>query len=151
MSLYNVALFAHIVGALLVYVALTVEGVSYRFGFDAAQMNRVVGPISALLILVPGLYMVKDQWGWTGWIVVGIVTYVLIAAAGAFTGILKMRGSMSRRAALVSWLLRIGLATGVVFDMVVKPDLVPAVLAVVFGLALGAVAGLAAPMRAVSA
>ncbi len=140
--LYSLALFGHIVGALLLFVTLTVEGVSYRAGFDAAPVNRIAGPIAALLILVPGFYMMKAQWGWAGWVVVGIATYVLIAAAGAFTGIRLMRGSMDRRAAFLSWLVRVGMALGVVFDMVVKPDLFPSVVAVAAGIALGLGSGL---------
>ena len=142
MSLYPIALFAHIVGALLVFVLLTVEGLGLRLGFAAAPLNRVIGPISALLILVPGLYMMSAQWGFQGWIVVGIGTYVVIAVAGAFTGISVMRGRMSTRVATISWLIRVGLALGVVFDMTLKPDLLGALLAVAVGLLAGAAIGL---------
>lgn len=151
MDLYSIALFAHIVGALFLFVTLTVEGLSYRLGFDAAPMNRVLGPVALVLILVPGFYMMKVQWGWAGWVVVGIVAYALIAAAGAFTGINVMRGAMHRRAALASWLVRAGLALGVVFDMTVKPELMPALIAVVIGAACGAIAALAVPRGAVPA
>ena len=141
MSLYPIALFAHIVGALLVFVLLTVEGLGLRFGFAAAPLNRVIGPVSALLIFVPGLYMMSAQWGFQGWIVVGIATYVVIAVAGAFTGISVMRGRMNTRVATISWLMRVGLALGVVFDMTLKPDLLGALLAVLVGLLAGAAVG----------
>jgi uncharacterized SAM-binding protein YcdF (DUF218 family) len=55
MSLYSIALFLHIVGALLLFVLLTVEGFSLRQGRSAAAFNQVAGPISAVLILVPGI------------------------------------------------------------------------------------------------
>jgi hypothetical protein len=144
MDLYSLALFAHIVGAVLVFVLLTIEGLGLRFGFDYAQLNRVLGPISALLILIPGAYMMRAQWGWAGWTVTGIVSYVLIAAVGAYTGISIMRGSMSRRTATVSWLIRIGMALGVAFDMTVKPSLAASVAAVVVGIVIGAGAGIVA-------
>ena len=141
MNLYPIALFAHIVGALLVFVLLTVEGLGLRFGFASAPLSRIVGPISALLILIPGFYMMWSQWGFAGWIAVGITSYVLIAVFGAITGISVMRGRMSRPAAAISWLIRVGMALGVVFDMTIKPDLVTATLAVVVGAAAGVLIG----------
>jgi hypothetical protein len=140
-NLYSIALFAHIVGAILVFVLLTIEGLGLRFGFDYAQLNRMLGPVSALLILVPGLYMMAAQWGWAGWIVTGIAAYVLIAGLGAYTGISVMRGRMDRRTAVVSWLARIGMALGVAFIMTVKPSLVVSVTAVLVGVVVGAAAG----------
>ena len=141
MNLYSVALFAHIVGAILVFVLLTIEGLGLRFGFDYAQLNRVLGPVSALLILVPGLYMMAAQWGWAGWIVTGIASYAVIAGVGAYTGISVMRGRMNRRTAAASWLVRIGMALGVAFVMTVKPSLLISLAVVVVGAVLGAAAG----------
>lgn len=141
MNLYSVALFGHIVGAILVFVLLTIEGLGLRFGFEYAQLNRVLGPVSALLILVPGLYMMSAQWGWASWVVTGIAAYVLIAGVGAYTGISVMRGRMNRRTAVVSWLVRIGMALGVAFVMTVKPPTLLSITAVVVGAFLGAAAG----------
>ena len=92
MTLYSIALFLHIVGALLLFVLLTIEGISLRQGFTAARLNRVLGPISALAILVPGLYMSVTPWGWRGWIVAGLAVWVLIALGGAVTGINRLAG-----------------------------------------------------------
>lgn len=141
MDLYSIALFVHIVGAILVFVLLTIEGLGLRLGFDYARMNRSLGPVSALLILGPGLYMMAAQWGWAGWIVTGIAAYALIAAAGAYTGIGVMRGRLDRGTAMVSWLARIGMALGVAFVMTVKPSLIGSVAAVLVGAALGVLAG----------
>jgi len=150
-DLYSIALFAHIVGALLLFAILTVEGAGLRVGFPTAQINRILGPISALAILIPGLYMMKAQWGFAGWVAVGITTYVLIAAAGAFTGISVMQRRMDVRTATLSWLLRCGMALGVVFDMTVKPDLLLSILAVVLGAAAGLTLSLAAKKRIATA
>jgi hypothetical protein len=139
MSLYSFALFFHIVGALLLFALLTVEGVALREGFMAARLNRVLGPISAVTILVPGLYMTATQWGWKGWIVVGVAAWVLIAVAGAATGIGLLTGRLNIRTAAASWSIRVGMALGVVFIMTVKPGLLLAVIAVVAGAALGGV------------
>src|SRR2546430_1034142 len=143
MDLYSIVLFVHIVGALLLFVLLTVEGVGLRAGFTSAPLNRVLGPISALAILFPGLCLMKAGWGWTGWVVVGIVTWFGIAVVGAGTGVAVKRRRLSNSAATISWLLRVGMALGVVFDMTVKPNLLVSVLAVAIGMGLGAVASLA--------
>jgi len=151
MSLYAIALFVHIVGALLLFALLTVEGVGLRVGIAAAPINRVMGPVSALAILVPGFYMVATVWGWKGWIAVGITSWVLIAVGGAITGVSVMRGRMGKRTATISWLARVGMALGVVFDMTLKPDVAVAVVAVLLGVVLGVAAGLATPRRERSA
>jgi hypothetical protein len=143
MTLYSLALFFHIVGALLLFVLLTIEGVALRQAFLAARLNRVLGPISALTILVPGLYLTVSQWGWKGWIVAGLAAWVLISVGGAATGAGLLAGRLNTRTAAASWLIRVGLALGAVFIMTVKPDLPVAVLAVVVGAALGGVAAFA--------
>jgi hypothetical protein len=144
MSLYAIALFVHVVGAVLVFVLLTVEGVGLRSGMAAAQLSRVLGPISALAILVPGFYMAA-QTGWHAWTAVGLASYAVIAGLGAYTGINVMRGKMSSGAAAISWLVRIGIAMGVLFDMTTKPEAVVAVAAVV--VAAGLAAAAAVPAR----
>ncbi len=40
MSLYSIALFAHIVGALSLFALLAIEGVSLRAGIAAGQVQR---------------------------------------------------------------------------------------------------------------
>src|SRR5258707_3610700 len=131
MDLYSIALFVHIVGAVLIFVALTIEGVSLRVGFSAASINQILGPISAVAVLVPGAYMMWAQVGWSGWVAVGIVVYVLIAAGGAFTGINVMRGRMSSGAATVSWLGRVGNALRGLFVIAAKPKLAEVIVSVV--------------------
>lgn len=143
MNLYSIALFVHIVGAVLVFVLLTIEGVGLRVGFSSAPINRVLGPISAVAILVPGFYMVAAGAGWKAWNLVGLVSYAFIAVLGAYTGISVVRGRMSAHAASVSWMARIGLAVGVVFDMTIKPDLLVSIIAVSAATAAGLAGGLA--------
>jgi hypothetical protein len=143
MTVYSVALFLHIVGALLLFALLTIEGLSLRQGTTAARFGQILGPISALLIFVPGLYLVASQWGWKAWIVVGIATWVLIALGGALTGIGLMTRRLSQPVAMVSWLIRVGMALGVVFIMTTKPEAVGALEAVAAGSLLGAAASVA--------
>ena len=135
MTLYSFALFVHIVGAILLSVLLALEGFNLRNGQVTARLNRVLGPISLVAILVPGFYMAA-RIGWQPWTAVGLVSYVLIAAAGTYTGISVMRGRMSALAAMVSWLLRTGIAVAVLFDMTVKPNLLGSLAAVGVGVVL---------------
>ena len=95
--------------------------------------------------------MVASGVGWKPWVVVGISGWVLIATLGAYTGISVMRGQMSGRTAALSWLIRIGMALGIVFDMTVKPDLVIAIAAVLAGVLAGTATGLMAPRQVRSA
>lgn len=162
MTLYSIALFLHIVGALLLFVTLTVEGVALRLLHRAAtsevaqgagtllRLNRIVGPLSALGVLIPGLYMSATSWGLVGWIVVALVSWVLIAVLGAVNGIRIL--ALERSQALLtgirnpmymtSWLTRVGIALGVVFLMAVKPAAFPAALAIVLAGAAGAALGI---------
>ena len=163
MSLYSIALFLHIVGAVLLFVTLTVEGVALLQLRRAATMeaatgaagllrlNRIVGPISALGVLIPGLYMSATSWGWVAWIVVALVSWLLIAVLGAVNGIRIL--ALERSQALltgiqnptfqISWLTRVGIALGVVFLMAVKPGTVAAVLAILIAAVAGAALGTA--------
>ena len=136
MTLYSVALFLHIVGAVILFVTLTAEGISVRFGGPAVSINRVIGPISALLILVPGLYMVATTWGWKPWVLVGIVSWLAIAVMGTVKGVRATRSGAGGGSA-ASWWARLGLAAGVLFLMTAKPDLVGSIVSVLIGAAMG--------------
>lgn len=148
MNLYSIALFVHIVGAISLFALLAVEGASFWAGFSARMVQQALGPVTLLLIVVPGFYMAA-QIGWHGWVAVGLVSYAVIAVLGAGTGVGLMRGSMSVRAATLSWLARVGIALGVVFDMTLKPDVVLAAIAVLVAMAAGVAIGLVAARREV--
>jgi hypothetical protein len=163
MTLYSIALFLHIVGAMLLFVTLTVEGIALRQLYRAAtteaghgaaallRLNRVVGPLSALGVLVPGLYMTATNWGLVAWIVVALVSWLVIAVLGAVNGIriLALERSQSLVTGiknpmfLISWLTRVGIALGVVFLMTLKPGAVAALLAILITAAAGAALGVA--------
>src|SRR5258707_1380128 len=90
MTLYSIALFLHVVGALLLFVTLTVEGVAVlqvRHAAAVLGLNRIVGPLSALGVLIPGLYMTATSWGWVAWIVVALASWLAVAVLGAVNGI----------------------------------------------------------------
>src|SRR5882762_8320262 len=163
MSLYPIALFLHVVGALLLFVTLTVEGVALgqlrrasttEEAHGAAAMlrvNRVVGPLSALGVLIPGLYMTATSWGWVAWIEVALASWLAVAVLGAVNGI--RIGALARSQALlaeirnptflISWTTRVGIVLGVIFLMTVKPGTAGAVIATVVAAAAGAALGVA--------
>ena len=177
MTLYSAALFLHIVGALLLFTALSLEGVGLRQMRRAstpeqvrdaagiAGLARMVGPASLVGIAVPGLYMTATSWGWVPWILVGLAAWLLVGASGAFNGI--RLASIGRAAAaggqplsaelnarigdplmVTLWLMRGAIVLAVVFLMTVKPGIVGAVLVVVAGAAIGGVASLPTWRRA---
>jgi hypothetical protein len=163
MTLYSLALFLHVVGALLLFVTLTVEGVALRemrraVTTDGAQgaaallrLNRIVGPLSALGVLIPGLYMTAASWGWVAWIVVALVSWLAIAVLGAVNGFRMVAFERSKALLteirhpmfLISWTTRVGIAMGVVFLMNFKPPVLAAVSTIVLATAAGAALGAA--------
>ena len=97
MSFYTLALFAHIVGVLGLFIGIGLQWTSVlrlrRAQFVAqvrewASLTSVLGilmPAASLLILVAGSYMTVTTWGWrTPWIDVSLAALILLLApAGA--------------------------------------------------------------------
>jgi hypothetical protein len=168
MTLYAFALFLHVVGVLLLFAAITTEGIALfqlRRATTTSQvvtwqgvakLARVFGPASVVAILVPGLYMMATSWGWVPWIAVGLLAWVAIAVMGAVNGIrlsVVVAAATSdphrihdlhARPFAVSWVTRLALSLGIVFLMTDKPGLLWAVLSVAVAAGIGVVAGLIA-------
>jgi hypothetical protein len=144
MTLYSIALFVHVLGAVLLFAALTVEGIALRFSLAGlATVNRVIGPISAVAVLIPGLYMTAVTWGPRPWIIGGLAAWLLIAAVGTFTGIRMTRRERPVGSLVAgSWWARTGLALGVVFLMTVKPGALGSAIAIAVSAALGVAAAM---------
>lgn len=104
MSLYTIALFLHVSGAIGAFVSVGI----WLFGLSALRRAQrveqvraiawliiVVSPLmvfSVLLIGVAGLDMALTTWGLgTGWIAVALVSFVLIGPIGAFVLDPRMR------------------------------------------------------------
>jgi hypothetical protein len=165
-TLYTAAVFVHVVGAVLLSGTLTVEGLSIRSLRRATtneevrawsavvEMNRVIGPLSAFGILVPGVYMTATTWGPVAWIDAGLAAYVLIAVFGAVNGlrIVAIQRTAATSAGPVaaqlaerlqdpllptSWRTRVAIAVGVLLLMAAKPGLGGAVVAIAVAAALG--------------
>jgi hypothetical protein len=173
MTPYSVALFLHVVGALLLMAVVTLNGLSLirarravtgdqvKDAMTLAGISRIAGPISLVVLLIPGLYMTATNWGWVPWILVALAAYVAVAALGATYGI--RLGMVARAAAaeggpltpdlsgrlrapllLTAWLLSVALVVGVVFLMTVKPGLPGALLAIFASVLVGMVAAIPA-------
>lgn len=95
MSLYSLALFAHIIGVLALFIAIGVEMLSLIFLRRARAVGQVrewagataamdkVHPVATLLILGGGLYMTASVWGWgTAWIDLSLVVVLALSALG---------------------------------------------------------------------
>ena len=95
MSVYSIAVFLHIVGAMGLFGALSLEWaglVGLRRAASAAQVResakllgatRFVGAPAAITLLVTGIYMsMSAPWGRQAWIGLGLVGLVVIAVLG---------------------------------------------------------------------
>ncbi len=96
MAIYNYALFLHIIGALTLGVAnavtlLVFSGIrsasattEMRFWGGLARRTRPLTTISAVVLLLSGVYMAFVAWGWTTpWIDISFALMVAMAVLGA--------------------------------------------------------------------
>jgi hypothetical protein len=178
MSLYAIAVFLHIVGALGLFAALGLEwatlfnlrrattpGQAREWARLFAALRRVGGPAAGTL-LVTGIYMSLARWGQQPWIALGMAGLILIAVLGAtLTGrraaaigralaseTTSVSADLERRlrdpVLLASAWVRTALALGIVFIMSVKPGGPGALTALGVALVLGLAAGSTAWGRA---
>lgn len=93
---YAIALFAHVLGAIGLFVAVSLVLVAYVRMRQAVTIEQVrewaataefAGKSIAfvsLLVLVPALYMVVVAWQWTTpWVLAALITVVALAVLGA--------------------------------------------------------------------
>jgi hypothetical protein len=158
MTLYSVALFLHIVGALGLFVMLGLEWISLLYLRQVSTVEqahqwlrtfssfRRLGPISMETILLSGFYMMYTIWGGAAWIGVALAAMILLAVlAVAFTG--RRMAAIGQVVAADSKMLspsfqqrlhdpflwasiqvRVAFALAIVFLMTVKPNLEGALL-----------------------
>ena len=173
MNIYSIVLYLHIVGALLLFVAMGIEFMTVsrlRSAGTAEQARdwlsvlgsmRVIGPVALVTILVPGLYMAATSAGWQAWNILALLAMVVMAALGAASNAARMpaigrsigplRGQVppEARARLrdpIVWssiLIRIGIGLGIVLLMTLKPDAFGAIVALVVFAVAGAALALA--------
>jgi hypothetical protein len=101
MSFYTLALFAHILGVLGLFIGIGLGWISvlrFRRAQFVAQVRewtsltsvqQVLLPAASLLILVTGIYMTVTAWGWRiPWIDVSLATVIFVLAP---TGVVTTR------------------------------------------------------------
>lgn len=166
-SLYSIALFLHIVGALGLFVALGLEWASLSYlrraetveqareWLSMLNVQRRIYPISWLAILIPGFYMAAIAWRATAWIPTALGAVVLLAVLGAaLTGrrMVPIGQSVATESGSISsplrqrlddpllWAslrIRTAIALGIVFLMSVKPELIGSLLTIGVAVILG--------------
>ena len=105
---YNVVLFLHIVGAVIIFMALAILAlsmVSMLHSKDTENIKRWSGiavkvdglfPVSSVLIFVPGLYLTISAWGWgTAWINVSLVTLLGASYLGPVINLRRLKGILA--------------------------------------------------------
>jgi hypothetical protein len=113
MSVYTLALFVHIVGAIGVFIGVSVwlfAAVALRRARSVEQMRAltsllqpsgVLAIVSILLLGVAGFYMAITVWGeHATWIIVATISFLLLAPFGAFVIDPRLR-SLGKAAATV--------------------------------------------------
>ena len=172
MSLYLVALFVHIVGAIGFFVALGVEWICLRQlgrAVTAAQAGewlraavgvRRLGMASMVTLLVAGFYMMAAGNIGGAWIIVAfwaLVGLSILAVTLSFRRMAALARALSDEVGSLSpalhrllgdpllWLgirLRVAIALGIVFLMTIKPGLTGSLLTIGVSAALGLAAAL---------
>jgi hypothetical protein len=152
MSVYSIAVFLHIVGALGIFVAIGLDwaGLSnLRRATDTAQVRewvrllaapRTVGGPATLLVLLSGIYLSATRWGPQGWILVALGGMVVTGALGGAIGGRRipaitralptesepvsttLRELLDDPALTVSLWVRTALLLGIVFLMSTRPS-----------------------------
>lgn len=147
MTLYVAAQFLHVVGALAMFSALGAELAGLRgatlarsanealAALESHRLNRVLGPIAVVLILLPGGYMAAAGSGMTPWIwtALGAIAAIVVIGAAVMPRLLAAVGPTLQRAfdgpdarrlvrrMWASFVARVVLLLGIVTLMTTKP------------------------------
>jgi hypothetical protein len=131
-----------------------------RRALAAYRLNAVIGPLSLLLVLVPGIYMAVIAWGPQPWIRASLIALILIVILGATLSrrpLAALRGALQgedRRLSpeleaqaqhpvlWTSFFVRAFLAVGILMLMSTKPEQWLALTMLIAAAALGGVISL---------
>jgi hypothetical protein len=174
MDLYQLLLFLHISGAAILFLGLGMEGIlinnlknSSSTGqavswVGTLKMLRAAFSLSAILLLLPGIYLALKNWGMTAWIIIGIVLLFLLAGWGSVTG-KKLKGilfslskddeplqndvkaKLSDPSLVKSFRIKLTLALGIIFIMTLKPDWIGSIVTILAALVIGVLFNLVSP------
>ena len=150
--LYKIALFLHIIGALMLCAAIAIEWLciinlkkadtiaAIKASISNYSRLGIIGGLSMALILIPGIYMMVTVWQEAAWIIISFIALILIGVIGGAvsgrkmnkvkkvlknedSGSSKLRELLQGDALWVSIKLRTAIFIGVIFMMTIKTDL----------------------------
>lgn len=106
--LYNIVLFLHILGAVIMFMAIAILALSMLsmlHSKDTENIKRWSGlavkidglfPLSTLIIIVPALYFVFSTWGWgTSWINVSLAALLGTSFLGPVINLRRLKGILA--------------------------------------------------------
>jgi len=158
MNTYSIALFLHIVGALVLFATLILEWISLRQIRSTTLSEQVrawlgvlrgvskAGFPSMLMTVITGVYLMV-VWGWAPWLVTTIGALILmIVLARVATPRLKALGQSLEAVGdpflWVSVQTRMAVVLGIIFLKIAKPDWVGSLLTIGTAIVLGIVSAL---------
>jgi hypothetical protein len=166
MTLYDISRYLHVVAAMSLLLTFGLEWIGVvrlreaataeqaRAWFSVLAAGRSIGPATLAAIVLPGLYMAWEVWGFVGWIDVALGAVALMAALGAHNGIrlanigkevgnatgplpAPLVARLRNPLFLVSLRSRLGIILGTVYLMTSKPDVLGSLLTIGIALAAG--------------
>ncbi|MDN7227513.1 hypothetical protein QWY15_09425 [Planococcus sp. N064] len=106
--LYNVVLFLHILGAVIMFMAISILALSMLSLLHAKETEEVkrwaglavktdaLFPLSTLIIIVPALYLVFSTWGWgMAWINVSLAALLGTSFLGPVINLRRLKGILA--------------------------------------------------------
>ncbi|MGK7379334.1 hypothetical protein ACSFXN_15995 [Planococcus sp. 1R117A] len=106
--LYNVVLFLHILGAVTIFMAISILALSMismlhakgtediKLWSGVAVKTDALFPLSSLLILLPAFYLVFSAWGWGhAWINVSLVALLGNSFLGPVINLRRLKGILA--------------------------------------------------------
>jgi uncharacterized membrane protein len=169
---HNVMLFFHILGAAVMFAAVGITLTTMiamlhakktealrEWSSLAVKMDGFL-PLSVILILLPGLYLVISSWGWgIAWVNISLVTLVamtimgpvinlrrlkaILTAANAETNIVPSAHLLEKVRDRILWnsvMIMSMLVIAILFMMTVKPALVGSLITIAAAIVIGCIA-----------
>ena len=163
---YKIALFLHVTGALMLFASMVIEWLSIinirkasipeniKTSIFNYSKLAVIGPISILLILIPGIYMMAVVWKNASWIIIAFIGMILLAIiGGAVTGRKmkainkivsdennvsgELRSLLNNNSLILSLKIRTAVFLGIIYLMTVKPSLTGSIVTLIVSVFLG--------------
>ncbi len=167
MSMYLIALYIHITGALAMFAGLGMEGIVFKNlknvsspkqaipWLGSMRILRIVFTYATVSLLFTGVYLVILSWGWNSWVLTGLVLLVALSGYGSTSGKKigmsiaslinnddhsipsEVRKVIANPFLMTTYKLKITTALGIIFMMTTKPGWIGSIVTVATALAIG--------------